>query len=551
MKLIIRFFSIILLLLFIPIKSSWGQTHLDWSYNLSIYEVNTRQFTSDGTFDAFSTHLDRLQDMGVGILWFMPVHPIGEQNRLGSMGSFYSVKDYLDVSSDYGTLSDFKDLVDEIHARDMYVIIDWVPNHTSWDNVLTTEHPEWYTKDSDGNFVPPAGTNWTDVIDMDYEQQGLREYMIDALKFWVDSAGVDGFRFDAVDYLPDDFMAQMTDSLKKHKPDILLLAEGADEKYHDLGFDMNYAWDLYGFGGGILKNIADRTANASILASYAAGEKTAYESDELRMYFISNHDENSWHGTTFELFGTASDAFTILTNTIHGMPLVYNGEEANLNKRLEFFEKDLIPWGSYSKSILFERLFKLRKENPALWSGDPENYYSRILTSDNSNIFAYYRSKNEDAVLVLLNLSTSQKTFTMLGNAYFGSWKNIFTNDTTSYQETTEFTLPAWGYRVFESVETTGTYLENERITDFVLEQNYPNPFNPTTTIKYQVPSFSKVKLSVYDMLGRNVATLVDQNQNAGHYQINFNAEALPSGIYMYQLNFGEQSLTRKMMLVK
>ena len=230
MKLIIRFFSIILLLLFIPIKSSWGQTHLDWSYNLSIYEVNTRQFTSDGTFDAFSTHLDRLQDMGVGILWFMPVHPIGEQNRLGSMGSFYSVKDYLDVSSDYGTLSDFKDLVDEIHARDMYVIIDWVPNHTSWDNVLTTEHPEWYTKDSDGNFVPPAGTNWTDVIDLDYEQQGLREYMIDALKFWVDSAGVDGFRFDAVDYLPDDFMAQMTDSLKKHKPDILLLAEGADEK---------------------------------------------------------------------------------------------------------------------------------------------------------------------------------------------------------------------------------------------------------------------------------------------------------------------------------
>jgi len=181
----LKSFPLYLLLLFLTQSSLVCQTHHDWSYNLPIYEVNVRQYTSTGTFAGFATHLDRLKELGAGILWFMPIHPIGVQNRIGSLGSYYSVKDYYGVNSEFGTLDQFRMLVDSIHAKGMYVLMDWVGNHTSWDNVLTVTHPDWYAKDGNGNFIPPPGTNWSDVIQLNYSKPELRTYMIDAMKFWL------------------------------------------------------------------------------------------------------------------------------------------------------------------------------------------------------------------------------------------------------------------------------------------------------------------------------------------------------------------------------
>jgi glycosidase len=254
----------LLVLIVVPIILS-GQDHHDWSYNLCLYEVNVRQYTSSGTFADFETHLDRLEDLGVGILWFMPIHPIGLQNRLGSLGSYYSVRDYYGVNPEFGTLDDFIALVDSIHERGMYVLMDWVGNHTSWDNSLTLTHPEWYVKDDNGNFVPPPGTNWSDVIQLDYSKQGLRDYMIDAMKFWLDTADVDGFRCDAVSFMPLDFWTTAIAELKNVKPGIFILAEDSGTQYHTAGFDMTYAWEYHGFGNGILVNIVAGSNNANVL----------------------------------------------------------------------------------------------------------------------------------------------------------------------------------------------------------------------------------------------------------------------------------------------
>ena len=228
--------------------------YTDWTYNQSMYEVNIRQYTPEGTFEAFTEHLPRLKEMGVGILWLMPIHPIGEINRAGSLGSYYSVKDYYRINPEFGTMNDFKELVIKAHELDMYVIIDWVANHTSWDNSLTLTNPEFYVQE-DGNFIPPPGTDWADVIELDYTNQDLRDYMIKALKYWTKETGIDGFRFDAVDFVPNSFWQDATDELLTLKKDIFLLAEGAGIKYHNLGFHMDYNWELYGWGNGLMKRI--------------------------------------------------------------------------------------------------------------------------------------------------------------------------------------------------------------------------------------------------------------------------------------------------------
>jgi len=289
-----------------------AQTHHAWSYNLGMYEVNLRNYSEEGNFAAFQADLDRIDSLGSGILWFMPVHPIGEFNRLGSLGSPYSVQDYYAVNPDYGELSDFKVLVQEIHDRGMYVIIDWVANHTAWDHVLTESNPEWYVKDLAGNFISPPGTNWSDVIELDYQKQGLRDYMIQALSFWVDSVGVDGFRFDAVDFVPDDFWREATAALVETKPDKLLLAEGPGEELIDLGFHMNYSWAYYGFGGGILSQITQGVADANSFRTFVNSEQSKYSDGAYRLYFVSNHDENAWEGSPVQLFGPRAVNFAAL-----------------------------------------------------------------------------------------------------------------------------------------------------------------------------------------------------------------------------------------------
>ncbi|MDO8548554.1 MAG: alpha-amylase family glycosyl hydrolase [Ignavibacteria bacterium] len=561
MKISKRLLLIIVVIIICPINA-FGQDHHDWSYNLCTYEVNVRQYTSTGTFAEFETHLDRLKDLGVGILWFMPIHPIGVQNRIGSLGSYYSVKDYYDVNPEFGTLDDFKALVDSVHEKGMYVLMDWVGNHTSWDNSLTITHPEWYVKDVNGNFIPPPGTNWSDVIQLDHSKPELREYMIDAMKFWINEADIDGFRCDAVSFMPLNFWTTAITELKNAKPGILMLAEGDGPQYQAAGFDMSYAWGLHGFGNGILINIVNGTNNANFVNSYSTQENTNYPAPHYRMYFTSNHDENSWYGTVYELFGDAAEVFAVFTSTFRSMPLIYSGQEAGLNKRLLFFDKDEIIWQPHPFAEMYRTLFHLKRENKALWNGNDGGQLQRVLTTNNPAIFAFIREKENHKVFEILNLTGQEKTVTLEGTLYPGNYRDAFTDDSILFSENAEVTLPAWDYKVYETGSGI-TGVENEKTVpeEFTLSQNYPNPFNPSTTIQFSIPQQAFVTLKVFDLLGREVAALVDEEKPAGSYEVDFsakggsasggNAISLSSGIYFYSLNAGNFTQTKKLMLLK
>ena len=423
--------------------------HTDWSYNLGMYEVNIRQYTTDGTFDAFATHLPRLKEMGVGILWLMPIHPIGQENRLGSLGSYYSVSDFEDVNPEFGDLNDFKELVEAIHDQGMYVIIDWVANHTAWDNWLTTTHPEYYVTDATGNFIPPPGTNWSDVIELNYNNDDLREYMIDAMKFWITETGIDGFRCDAVEFVPTSFWKQATDSLIGIKPDILMLAEGDAKKYHTNGFNISYAWAWHGFDNGVIKGIYDGTKSMSDLINFLNQEKSSYK-EKYRLYFTSNHDENSWIGTAFEQFGDATETFTSLSQILFGMPLIYSGQEAGLNKRLAFFDKDEIEWKDHEFTGLYTKLLQLKKENEALWNGEFGAFPKRVSTTADDKVFAFIRTKNDDRVFAVFNLSDQATSFDLGSADANGIYKDIFTNEEVSIEVNSSFELDAWAYRIFQ-----------------------------------------------------------------------------------------------------
>jgi len=427
--------------------------HQRWSYNLAVYEVNTRQYTAAGTFAAFSSHLDRLSDMGVGILWFMPIHPIGVKNQLGTLGSPYSVKDYLAVNPALGTMENFKELVNAIHAKGMYVIMDWVANHTAWDNTLTISNPEWYVTDDNGNFMPPAGTNWSDVIQLDYSKQGLREYMVETMIYWINEVGIDGFRCDAVSFVPSDFWSTAIKELKKVKPELLMLAEDDSREYRSLGFDMTYAWGMYGFGNGVLIDIANGLYNADDLDNYLKNELQIYSDSHYRMYFTSNHDENSWYGTDTELFADAAETFSVLTATINGTQLIYNGQEAGLNHRLPFFDKDEIPWQEHPNEAIYKTLLNLKKENQALWNGNNGGRFKRVSGS-NDDIFSFVRQKENDKIFAVFNLNPNRINALFSDTLFYGSYVEIFSNDTVTFNQSARMTITGWDYYIYKQLNT-------------------------------------------------------------------------------------------------
>jgi glycosidase len=529
-----------------------AQDHTVWTSKASLYEANVRQFTKAGTFNAFRTHLDRLNDLGVSIIWFMPIHPIGSKNRLGSLGSYYAVKDYYGVNPEFGSAADFRALVDSIHAKGMYVMIDWVANHTSWDNVLTVSHPSWYVKGNGGVFVPPAGTNWSDVIQLDYSNDSLRTYMIDAMKYWVTEMKVDGFRYDAASFVPIGFWSQAAAALKQVRSDIFLLAEDQGTQYTAAGFHMTFGWNFYGFGGGILPKLYNGTSNANDLSAYAANEHLAYPGDVYRLYFTSNHDENSWYGTDTELFGAAADAFIALSATLRGMPLLYGGQEVGLNRRLKFFDKDEITWPAHPRTARIRSLLQLKNRNSALWNGSKGAEPVRITTTMDQNIYAFLRQKGDDKVLLVFNLSASSKEFTLSGSAYSGAFKELFTDSTLQLTPNFQMTLPAWGYMIAEGVTAPSGVKKDRQIPSaFEVAQNFPNPFNPSTSISYSIPANGFTTLTVYNSIGQKIAEVVGEFQEAGTYTARFDAGDRSSGVYFYHVRSGSYSASKKMILMK
>lgn len=415
--------------------------HPEWSKDAVIYEVNVRQYTPEGTFRAFEEHLPRLKDMGVDILWLMPIHPIGEKNRKGSLGSYYSVKDYTAVNPEFGNLQDLKDLVAKAHDLGMYVILDWVANHTAWDHKWVAENPGWYTRNLEGEMVSPY--DWSDVADLNFKNDSMADAMIDAMKFWVREAGIDGYRCDVAGMVPVQFWNRARKELDEIKP-VFMLAEAEQPNHHVNAFDMSYGWELHH----IMNEIAQGKKNVKEIDRYFRKHDTLYPRDAYRMYFITNHDENSWNGTEYERMGPAVKAFAVLTYTLPGMPMIYSGQEDALNKRLRFFDKDTIHWGVFEHQDFYRQLGDLRKEYSALWSGEAGAIMKRIKTSDNESVFAFIRTQDDNGVLVITNLSDGVKQVSMKQSGDERVFIDYFTGEEFTLGPDTEVTLMPWEYKV-------------------------------------------------------------------------------------------------------
>ena len=372
-------------------------TSPEWSKNLTIYEVNLRQYTPQGTLRAFREHLPRLKSLGVGILWFMPIQPIGTVNHKGTLGSYYSVQDYYGINPDFGTLDEFRSLVDEIHKLDMYVILDWVANHTAWDNPMSSEHPEWYTKNDEGNFQPPPGTNWDDVIDLDYSNDDLRAYMTAAMEHWVREVGIDGFRCDVAGMVPTDFWESVIPALQKIKP-VFMLAEWDDPELLENAFHADYNWGLYH----VLKDIAAGEKEFSEIQEYYQIPPKSYPLTALRMNFLDNHDENSWGRNMISHFGQNLYPLVTMIFTLPGMPMIYSGQEAKLNKQLRFFDKDTIPWDDVPDSKFYQELINLRKVHKVFWN---TNHNLEFMGSLPPGLVGFKRWTKGATYHIVVNLS--------------------------------------------------------------------------------------------------------------------------------------------------
>ncbi len=384
-----------------------SRPHVAWAKNANIYEVNIRQFTAEGTIPAFAKQLPRLKKMGVKIIWLMPVQPIGAKNRKGTLGSYYSIRDYTAVNPEFGTMADFKQMVRTAQGLGMKVILDWVANHTAWDHPWIKQHPDWYKGNAAGEIVSYNFDNgreveyWTDVVGLDYKQPALWPAMIDAMKFWVHETGIDGFRCDVAMLMPEPFWVQARTELDAIKP-MFMLAEAAEPALHARAFDATYHWKLQE----LLVEIAQGKKTANDLRVFYRSPDPAFAPDAWRMNFTSNHDINSWHGHDGEKYGAGFEAFATLAATLPGIPLVYGGQEGTLDKRIAFFEKDPIDWKGYKRMPLYTRLLTLKTRNPALWNGTAGGALA-FQETGSPNVVAFTRTRGRNKVLVVANLSAT------------------------------------------------------------------------------------------------------------------------------------------------
>lgn len=409
----------------IPKAAPTKIVHPDWSRNAVIYEVNLRQYTPEGTLQALDKELPRLKELGVDVLWFMPIHPISEKNRKGTLGSYYAVRDYKAVNPEFGTIEDFKNTVKKAHDLGMKVIIDWVPNHSGCDNAWVEQHPDWYVRNEKGEMYGPY--DWTDVYKFDYSNPAMRAGMIDALKFWLTDAGIDGYRCDVAGEVPTDFWAEARPQLLAVQPGLFMLAEASKPELHVEGFDMGYNWpmkDLFSeiaATQGQYSYVDTRNGqteprkfavkHAVAIDSMLNAQAAEYPADTYLMQMITNHDLNSWEGTEFERLGNLSQAFAVLSYTLPGMPLIYTGQETGMNRALEFFEKDNAPqWEPRNSYFDFYKTLSCLKHNqPALAAGNPEGAKMTRYPTKSDDLYVFERSLGDSRVVVAVNLGNKEE----------------------------------------------------------------------------------------------------------------------------------------------
>jgi 1,4-alpha-glucan branching enzyme len=418
----------------------------DWAKDAVIYQINTRQFTAEGTFAAAQKQLPRLKAMGVDIIWLMPIQPIGEKNRKGGLGSPYSVKDYKAVNPEFGTKADLKAFVDAAHAQGMKVILDWVANHSAWDNHLVKDHPDWYIRDWKGDFHPTPWLDWSDIIDFDFSKPGLRQYMTGALTYWVREVGIDGYRADVAGYIPLDFWENARAEMDAIKP-VFMLAEWQTRDLHGKAFDASYAWDWYNS----LHDIAQGKGNATAMYGFYSGHESSWPHEAIRMNFTENHDKNAWEATQYEAFGDGLEAAIALSFIAEGIPMIHNGQEACNKKRLEFFEKDAINWAQGKDcelEALFTKLAAFKSANPALWNGRWGATMAKVDNSAPEQLFSFIRNGKGNSVFAAFNLSAKPVTAKLSDAHAKGEYKSFADGSAVTLDAGSEIKLEPWGWVV-------------------------------------------------------------------------------------------------------
>jgi len=415
-----------------------------WVRHSAIYEVFVRDFSPSGNFQGVTRGLDRIQAVGANVVWLMPIYPVGIANRKGTLGSPYAVRDYFAVNPEFGTVADFKALVQAVHARGMKLILDWVPNHTAWDNVWVKQHPTFYVRNDSGALTVPRDdkgnlTDWTDVAQLNYKNAEMRRAMIDAMRHWLVQYGIDGFRVDAAGFVPDDFWQEALPQVRASvKRPIMLLAEWGDVKMHRFGFDITYAWDSYSH----LKAVWDSVPASRFVEQELADLKTMPPGG-MRLRFTTNHDETAWDKPPVARFASpagARAAFVAMA-LLPGRPLIYDGQEVESPQKLPLFEHDPIVWDQPNASValaFYKRIEQLIRSDPAFASGS----FLAVETSEPRDIIAYRRG----GAIVLVNARPREMKFTVTGVGVDGLRDQL----TRRIQRGASVTLPAFGAVVLE-----------------------------------------------------------------------------------------------------
>lgn len=441
-------------------RSAEGNSNFhEMAKDMTIYEVNIRQHTPEGTFIAFQEHLPKLKELGADILWIMPIQSIGEKNRKGSLGSYYSIKDYKAINPEFGTLDDFKNLVNKAHELGFYVILDWVPNHTAWDHPWIESHPQYYMSDSAAkvisktldvgdDYYKKSGTgnlvfeaDWSDIALLNLYNEGTQTAMIDAMKFWITEADIDGFRADHAGHeIPMFFWEKATAELNQLK-DLFWLAEWDEPRMH-LVFDATYDWSLLH----LTEAVAKGKLTAEDLHEHIRKDLARYGQNAYRLNMITNHDENAWAGTIKERYGAGGRAFAVFSFTAYGTPMIYSGQEAGMEKRLRFFEKDTISWEDPENHFSFyKKLNELKANNAALFSakygGMPEK-----LEDGNQHVFSFTRSDQGNTVIGIINMTRDQQEIDISNNEIVGQKTDVFTGQS---HNPGKMVLQPWQYLIF------------------------------------------------------------------------------------------------------
>lgn len=423
----------------------------DWVKNSVIYEINTRQYSPEGTFKALQADLPRIKALGVDILWLMPIYPIGEKDRKfpdgakTGLGSYYSVRDYKAINPEFGTQGDFKNLVVKAHQMGFKVIIDWVANHSARDNSWIKNHPEWYKKDDKGRIATPY--DWTDCAQLDYKNKELRKAMVSSMKFWINNFGIDGFRCDVAGNVPNDFWEDARTELQHIKP-LYMLAENEDKpELCKIAFDSNYGWEMHL----LMNDVAQGKKKASAILNLQSKIDSVLPQRAFKMNFITNHDENSWNGTAKEKFGKGEKSCAVLTYTLPGMPLIYNGQEAGMTKRLRFFAKDTINWSDTLMTPFYKTLNGLRHRNQALWNPPYGGKLLPLTSTAPDKIVSFLRSIGNSRVMVLINMSPDTITTMITSAIADGKYINTFNQNKINFNaDNRKCYFEPWEYLVLE-----------------------------------------------------------------------------------------------------